>query len=227
MKYKLTPNQKELLSTLVKAIRNEGSGETFMDISAGAKHIIISSSGSKAKIIEVKSIEDLDVLVMNGLAIRDFTRNGSKKYTILQSAYDAVDNDFEIEVKTYPPSVGVQVFGDIRGGNVEGIGFANKSSIEQTINNPIQLQREIERLIESLISSISSDLSASQIAEYRKTTEELKKEFKSGQKKESNFRRIIATLSFINDTTSSIQLVVKVLPYIYMISQYIEKILVK
>ena len=225
MKYNLTSYQKEFLSLLINGIRNNGWGETFLDVSAGGIYKLLASPSNAN--IQVNSISDMDIITSNGLTIMDFTRSGTKKFTITQAAYDAVDNDFLILDELTQPAIGVQVVGNVSGGNVQGIGYADNSQIQQIVDDPEKLKGEIEKLTTELLQSIKKDISSNHLKDYKKITEELKAEFQKEKYEENKFRKIIGSLSFINDTAASFQLILKVMPYISIIVQYVEKFLIK
>lgn len=225
MRYNLTTYQKELLAILIKGIRNNKWGETFLDGSAGGKYKLLALHSNEN--IEINSISDMDVIASSDLVIMSLTSRGTKKYTITQAAYDAVDNDFHKSNELSEPAIGVQVVGNISGGNIQGAGHAYNTQMQQIVNNPEELKAEIEKLTAELLQSINSDINSNHYKEYRKITEELKAEFQKENHRENNFRKIVSSLSFINDTTASFQLISKVMPYISLIVQYIEKFLTK
>ena len=196
-----------------------------MDCSAGGKHVLLAMPNSEN--ILINSLSDMDVIASSGLVIKDTTRNGIKKYILTQAAYDAVDSDFLNNKEDAQSTIGVQIMGNVSGGSIQGVGYLKNSDIEQIINDPDTLHSEIEKISAELIEKIRKDLSEVQLSNYIKTIEDLKAEFKKENQKESGFRKIISSLSFINDTTASFQLISKVLPYVLFIIQYIDSFLTK
>lgn len=225
----LTNRQKELVRKLVIGIRNNEWGDTFWDVSSGGKFELLAFPNNKN--ISVDSISDMDVIASVGLAIINQTSNGTKKYTLTQAAFNAVDNDFSIQKKSVQlevnQKIGVQVMGDMRGGNVFGIGHLEDIQIDQIINDPEQLKIKIEELTSELIDVVKNNLDDKQLVDYKKITKELKEAFQREKPNVNVFRKLIGTLSLINDTTASIDLISKILPYIAIIIQFAIKFLAK
>ena len=149
-------------------------------------------------------------------------------YVLKQEAFDAIDNDFirpdkpiSQVITTY---VGTQIQGNVSGGNIQGIAYADTSAIQQIISDPNKLAKELDSITSDLLDSVKNELGGKQIVEYSKLIDELKNGLQKENPDRNWFRKLIGGLSFLNDTTSSIELVLKTLPYISLILQLANQI---
>lgn len=223
--YNLTQRQKDLLRNLIDGIRNKGWNETFLDMSTLSMAELLPIEGGDS--IPLEDIEDMNVIELTGLIMKQYSRKGTARYTITQAAYDAVDQDFQI-LETQGKGnqfIGVQVHGDV-GGSVQGIGYANEAEIQQILDDPELLQLEIEKLTSALLDVVKKYLSGKKLTNYVESISELQDALQNGKADESRFRKLIAGLSFINDTGSSIELISKAFPYIALLTQFGARIFI-
>lgn len=216
--YNLTQRQKDLLKLLVEGIRTKEWSNTFMDMSSLSDYMLIPMQGGDN--IEIADIHDMDAIENTGLIFAQFGSKGTKRYTITQAAYDAVDQDFQ--VPDYSDSqvqyIGVQVQGNV-GGSVQGIGYADHAAVEQIINDPEALKTEVEKITSALLDAVKADLHGGKLVEYVNNIESLKAALEDREHGKGMFQRLISALSFVNDTASSFELMAKAWPYLSVLLQ--------
>jgi hypothetical protein len=130
--YNLTENQKELLRILVEQVR-KGAEEPILVCSTFGGDTIVFRSGEN---LEGKGdvTGDLGALCESGLMSFRWSNQGNELYSIKQTGYEAVDNDFQAPSEPIGTqvSIGAIIQGMI-GGNVKAIGTAqDKVAGEET-----------------------------------------------------------------------------------------------
>ncbi len=224
MYYNLTDDQKELLKKLVSGSLNENWGKSFLDMSAASDFCLISlgENGHELK-FDFESRYDMESIVHTGLILKN-----DNVYIITQNAFDAVKNDFIIPnsqtLQKITNYVGTQIQGNVTGGNIQGIAYVDDSTIQQIVNNPEKLAEELENITSDLFDNVKKELGGKQLLDYSKLIAELKSVLQHEKPDANLFKKIIQGLSFLNDTTSSVDLIVKTLPYISLILQLANQI---
>lgn len=222
--YNLTERQRELLRILVNGCRNEGWGETFMDVSTFGGYSLVSMQGGGS--IDIEDIDDMNVIAATGLLLKQTSHKGTARYTLTQAAFEAVENGFK--VPDQPSSgnqyIGVQVHGSV-GGPIQGIGYADKAQIEQILGDPEALRQELENILSQLLDALKNDLQGDQLLAYLRQAEELKAVLASERPDKSNLKRLIEGLAFANDTSSSLELMAKAWPYVGALLQLAASLL--
>lgn len=94
--YNLTENQKDFLKSLVEQIRKKNLDEEFWVIWSLGEVELLSPKINKSFIINPQNFPqaELDVLTHKGLIILTKQSHNEQRYVITQSAYDAVDANF-------------------------------------------------------------------------------------------------------------------------------------
>src|SRR5688572_32386609 len=85
----------------------------------------------------------MDILCDADLLGFKYNRRGEKIYTIKQSGYDAVENDFV--APELPPSAQINIgaiIHEMNNGNVQAVGFSSHSELQQTVNDPARLKEK-------------------------------------------------------------------------------------
>jgi len=125
--------------------------------------------------IKVKSMGDIDALIEQGLLGVRYGSRGTPNYSLRQSAFDAVDADFELPVE--PPSAIIGAFiNNVIGGNVQAMAIAEavNSQFSQTINDPQAFAEQLDAICERLIEAVKPDLPAAELLKYFQEVEKLK-----------------------------------------------------
>jgi len=102
----------------------------------------------------------------------------------------------------------------MHGGNVQAIGHANQSEINQLINDPGALAAALDDILTQVIDAVRADLPAPQLIAYMQQAEELKGALKSDKPQPAVLKRLLSTLAFLGDVEGTAGLVVRVWPLI-------------
>jgi hypothetical protein len=211
-KYNLTHQQRELLKTIVEQMKSGNAQEPLIPTASHSGSSIIGIQGNFGRNL----LGDLEVLSEADLLGFRYNSSGKKIYTVKQSAYDAVENDFVIPENQVPTQVNIgAIIRDMSGGNVQAIGLSNNSELNQLVNDSDLLHKKLDELTEQLVDVVKSELSSKELMTYLQTLEALKKEIESEKPSSSVLQKLFASISFLGDVESTISLVTRVLPYIY------------
>lgn len=102
----------------------------------------------------------------------------------------------------------------MHGGNVQAIGHASQSEINQLINDPTALATALDDILAQVIDAVKADLPASQLIAYMQQAEEFKGALKSDKPQPAVLKRLLSTLAFLGDVEGTAGLVVRVWPLI-------------
>jgi|GEM_PF-1806659 len=102
----------------------------------------------------------------------------------------------------------------MHGGNVQAIGHASQSEINQLINDPAALATALDDILAQVIDAVKADLPASQLIAYMQQAEELKGVLKSDKPQPAAVKRLLSTLAFLGDVEGTAGLVTRVWPLI-------------
>lgn len=97
---RLTKRQKDLLNDIVIGVREGKVEEPFQGTCYISGECYIDGL---VKRYEPSIIGDLNILEKEGLLSSTLSRNGEPRYTLLQTAYDAVDNNFQEPIPIQKP----------------------------------------------------------------------------------------------------------------------------
>lgn len=215
--YNLTNRQKDVLKKLVDGVENQGWGDTFLDASTHGGGMLIAFPGNQN--IPIDRMDDMNVIASTGLMNKEISPRGTSRYIMTQAAYDAIERDFVIpEELGVKQNIGVLIYGNVAG-PIQGVGYADEANVKQIVNDPENLRLELEKITSLLIDEVKDHLSGSQIVQYSKLVDELKKTFQDKKPNKSKVRNLIGALSLINDTSSTIDLIRKTLPYLGLLLQ--------
>jgi hypothetical protein len=211
-KYNLTTKQKQMLQLLVENVKSGKAEEPL--------YLIRSLQDCEIMGIEEKFgydlLGDLDVLCEADLLSCRINSQGDNNYTIKQSGYDAVENDF-IAPET-PPSAQINIgaiIHEMKNGNVQAVGFSSHSELQQIVNDPALLKEKVDVLANQLIDAIKAELPAEQLIAYMKNVEELKEQLDAKESSPSILQKVFQALSFMGDIEGTISLMTRAWPYVY------------
>ncbi len=226
MSYNLTENQKNLIGWFVQQVRNGTLPEEFTVtwVKGGRGFEFIKFEGDANDIPELTR-GMLEALAKEEMLLIDIKINtsssgyqykSSRRCTLLQKAYEAVDNNFQ----TPPPQGDTQVtigaiIQTMSGGNVQAIGNAPDSTISQAINDPDLLQAHIEALTENLLNEVRTALQVDDLAKYLQSIQDLRERLTTDKPDPSLIKRLIGTLGFLGDIEGTIDLMTRVWPILY------------
>ncbi len=210
--YNLTSQQKELLKTIVEQMKSGKAQEPLIPVISHSGSSIIGIQGNFGRNL----LGDLEVLSESDLLGFRYNSSGNKIYTVKQSAYDAVENNFVIPESQVPTQINIgAIIRDMSGGNVQAVGLSNNSELNQLVNDTDLLHEKLNELTEQLVDVVKSELSSKKLMEYLQSIEELKKEIESEKPSPSVLQKLFASISFLGDVESTISLATRVLPYVY------------
>ena len=212
--YNLTDGQKELLRKLVRCVREGKLEEPILPIGTQTGYFIQVCGEEN---IGFKWTGDLDALCDANLMSFRWNRKGTNRlYSIKQSGYDAVDNDFEVS----PSHAGAQfnigaIINTMSGGSIQAVGFADNAEISQVINDPALLHSQVETLTERLLDEVKSVLAGNDLIEYAQAVRSLKEQLLTEGPDSSLLKRLTRTLGLLGDIEGTIGLMVRIWPYLY------------
>lgn len=210
--YNLTPRQRELLKTIVEQMKSGKAQEPLIPIISNSGSTLMGIQGNFGRNL----IGDLEALCKVDLLGFHHNSRGTKVYTVKQSAYDAIENNFVIPENQVPTQVNIgAIIRDMSGGNVQAVGFSNNSELSQLVNDTDLLHKKLDELTEQLVDVVKSELPSKELMAYIQTIEELKKEIASEKPSPSVLQKLFASISFLGDVESAISLVTRVFPYVY------------
>lgn len=210
--YNLTSKQKKLLITITEFVKIGKAKEPLIGmVTNDGGHIL----GIPEK-FDRNLLGDLEILREADLLGFRYNSKGNKIYTVKQSGYDAVDNNFVIPENQLPAQINIgAIIQDMNGGNIQAVGLSNYSELNQVINDTDLLHKKLDELTEQLVNVVKSELSSKQLMVYIQNLEELKKELESEKPSSSILQKLFVSISFLGDVESTISLVTRVLPYVY------------
>jgi hypothetical protein len=174
--YNLTSQQKELLKTIVEQVKSGKVQEPLIPVSTHGGSSIIGIKGDFGRNL----LGDLEVLSEADLLGFRYNSRGNKIYTVKQSAYDAVENNFRIPAGQAATQINIgAIIRDMSGGNIQAAGLSNQSTLNQVINDPKLLQEKLDTITEQLIEVVKTELHSKELLEYIQSVDELKKQIQS------------------------------------------------
>ncbi len=220
MTYNLLDRQKDIVKFMVDCVQNKGLvGEFSLTESLGAPPILWEINSNEQ--LEIASSGDLSAIENERL----INKNGNI-YLITKLALDAVNNDF-VRPESVPSIlqyIGAQIIGDVSGGNIQAVGLADNSEIEQIVNDPEIFSAKLEELSTELLNVVKAELEGKHLSEYAALVGQLQDELTKEEPDQNIFKRLLGSMSFMNDTTASIELIMKVAPYISLLLQFANQI---
>jgi hypothetical protein len=210
--YNLTTRQKEVLIRLVEGVKSGRAREPLIPIPDIQDCEIIGITGT----FDINVLGDLDVLCEANLLSSVYNSQGGKVYTIKQSGYDAVENNFIAPDLPHSSQINIGAFiHEMNNGNVQAVGLSNFSELQQTVNAPILLKEIIDKLANELMDSIKIELPAEKLIPYIKIVDDLKQQLKAEKSSPSILQKLFQGLSFTGDIEGTISLMTRAWPYIY------------
>jgi hypothetical protein len=208
--YNLTTRQKEVLCRFVKAVK-----------SGAQEPLIVICTFQDCDVIGVGTFDhslpgDLEILCEADLLGLRYNSSGDKVYTVKQSGYDAVENNFVAPELVPSAQINIgAIIHEMNNGNVQAVGFSSHSELQQTVNDPAILKEKIDDLANELLDAIKTELPAEQLIAYIKSLEELKQQLVAEKSSPPILERLFRALSFTGDVEGSISLMTRVWPYVY------------
>ena len=210
--YNLTSKQKQLLKTITEFVKAGKAKEPLIAIVSNDGGVIM---GITEK-FDRNLLGDLEILCEVDLVGFRYNSKGNKIYTVKQSGYDAVENNFVVPESQLPTQINIgAIIRDMNGGNVQAVGLSNYSELNQLVNDSDLLHKKLDELTEQLVDVVKSELPSKELMMYIRNLEVLKKEIESEKPSPSVLQRLFASISFLGDVESTISLVTRVLPYVY------------
>jgi hypothetical protein len=209
--YNLTLQQKELLKIIVEKVISGIAREPLIPVSSHSSSSIIGVGDFDRNLLgDLEILEEMDLLGSR------YNSQGNKIYTVKQSAYDAVENNFRIPEGQASTLINIgAIIREMSGGNIQAVGLNNQSTINQVINDPQLLQEKLDAIAEQLVEVIKTELHSKDLLAYIQSVDELKKQIQSDRPTPSILRKLFANISFMSDVESTISLAARVWPYIY------------
>jgi hypothetical protein len=209
--YNLTREQKELLKIIVDKVKSGIAREPLIPVSSHSDSSIIGVGNFGRNLLG-----DLEILAEMDLLGFRYNSQGNKIYTVKQSAYNAVENNFRIPEGQASPQINIgAIIREMSGGNVQAAGLNNQSTINQVINDPQLLQEKLDAIAEQLVEVVRTELHSKDLLVYIQSVDELKKQIQSERPTPSVLRKLFANISFVSDVESTISLAARVWPYVY------------
>jgi hypothetical protein len=208
--YDLTLKQRQLLRTITEQLEAGTGKEPMFPVSD-------TLIGIKGK-FDRNLLGDLEILSEAGLLGSRFNSSGQKMYSVKQSGYDAVKNNFVVPEgspntqQTF--NIGA-IIRDVNGGTIQAVGFNSHAELTQIINDPGLLKEKVDTLADQLLDNIKSELPSKQLVSYIQSLDELKKQIKSEKPSPSILQRLFTNISFMGDIEGAISLATRVWPYVY------------
>jgi hypothetical protein len=210
--YNLTPKQKQLLKTITDSVKMGQVKEPLIAVSTNDGSFIMDI---KEK-FDRNLLGDLEILCEADLLGFRYNSSGNKIYTVKQSGYNAIDNNFVIPENPIPTQINIgAIIRDVNGGNIQAVGLNNFAELNQIVNDADVLHKKLDELAEQLVDVIKSELPSKELVKYVQTLDELKKEIESEKPSSSALQRLFSSISFLGDVESTISLATRVFPYIY------------
>jgi hypothetical protein len=211
-KYNLTFKQKQILKILVENVKSGKVEEPIIPSCSLQDCEIIGIEGS----FDSNLLGDLDVLCEAGLLAFRYNSQGDKIYTLKQSGYEAVGNDFITPETPLSAQINIgAIIHEMKNGNVQAVGFSSQSEIQQIVNDPELLREKVDDLANQLLDAIKTELPADRLLAYMKNVEELKKQLDDKKPSVPILEEVFRALSFIGDVEGTISFMARVWPYVY------------
>ena len=210
--YNLTSRQKEVLQRLVEGVKSGQAREPLIPVITMGDSTIIGIKGTFNHSLQ----GDLDVLCEADLLTYSLNRQGERFYTIKQTGYDAIENNFIAPVLSPSTQINIgAIIHEINNGNVQAVGFSSHSELQQTVSDSVLLEEKINNLANDLLEAIKTELSVDTLINYIKDVGELKQQLVSEKPSPSILEKLFRTLSFTGDIEGTISLMTRVWPYVY------------
>jgi len=213
--YDLTNKQKQLLILLIKSLKAKKITEPIIpEINAESCSI----EGIDEK-FDRNFIWDMEVLCDAKFMECTYSRyssQGNRIYTITQTGYKAVANNFAIpEEPEIAQDDRKMLHGEINIEKIQAMWFDNIAEIHQIVDDSHLLKRIISSITNQLLNVIEPEISAFKLATYKRAIQDLEEEITAGEPSPTKLQRLFNTLAFMEDIGSSISLATKAWPYIY------------
>ena len=159
---------------------------------------------------------ELDILCDADLLGLRYNSRGDKIYTIKQSGYDAVENNFVAPELPASAQINIgAIIHEMNNGNIQAVGFSSHSELQQTVNDPVILKEKIDGLANELLDAIKTELPAEKLIAYIKSLDELKQQLVAEKSSPPILEKLFRVLSFTGDVEGTISLMTRVWPYVY------------
>ena len=220
-KIKLTDLQKEILRSMVESV-NDGYDKPFIPVKLGNEPDDLLYTKGIPKTNNL--IGELDILTKKGLLSKNFNSKSQPIYTVRQEGIEAVQNDFEFPEEQLTAMVNIgAIIGNMGGGSLQAVGYAENSTINQQFNTKEAFDSEIDHIADQLIESVKKELANNLLHPYLTALEELKSELKAEKPNESTLKKLIGILGFFGDIEGNISLVTRAMPYILILLDMVMK----
>jgi hypothetical protein len=209
--YNLTMRQKEVLRRLIEGVKSGQAQEP----------LIVVCTFQDCEVIGVGTFDhslsgDLDILCDADLLGYRYNSSGDRIYTIKQSGYDALENNFVAPELPSSAQINIgAIIHEMNNGTIQAVGFSSHSELQQTVNDPTILKEKIESLANELLDAIKTELPAEKLIAYVNSLDELKKQLIAEKSSPSVLEKLFRVLSFTGDVEGTISLMTRVWPYVY------------
>lgn len=113
-----------------------------------------------------------------------------------------------------PPQIVGAIIHEMHGGNIQAIGQAHQSEINQLVSDPEALAEALDAILTKLLEAVKSEMPAAQLFAYMQQAEELKAALKSDTPQPAVIKRLLGTLAFLGDVEGTVGLVTRAWPLI-------------
>jgi len=209
--YNLTPRQKEVLRRLVECVKSGQANEP----------LIVVCTFQDCEVIGVGTFNhslsgDMEILCDADLLGFRYNSSGDKIFTIKQSGYDAVENNFVAPKLPSSAQINIgAIIHEMNNGNIQAVGFSSHSELQLTVNDPVILKEKVDSLSNELLNAIKTELSPEKLIAYKNRLDELKQQLVAEKTSPSILEKIFRVLSFTGDIEGTISLMMRVWPYVY------------
>ncbi len=210
--YSLTDRQKSLLRLIVEAVREEKVTEPLLAVCAADGCGIVGMSEDFGHNL----LGDVGVLEGQGLLYLRYGGRGTPNITITQAGCEAVDSDFERPDVAALSQISIGAYiNEMQGGNIQAVGVADNSEVQQIVNDPEVLAGHIDDLTAQLLDIVKADLSGDRLIAYAKAVGELKDHLTAAQPQPGLLRTVFGALALVGDIEGTVSLVARVWPVLY------------
>jgi len=169
-------------------------------------------------------IGELNILTEKELLSINYNSRGQPIYTVRQEGIEAVQNDFELPEEQLAAMFNIgAIIGNMGGGSLQAVGYAENSTISQKFNTKEAFDSEIDHIADQLVESVKKELDNNLLLPYLSTLEEFKSELKTEKPNESTLKKFVGILGFFGDIEGNISLVTRAMPYILILLDMVMK----
>jgi len=213
--YDLTNNQKKILIMLVESLQANRITEPIIP---EIKSESCSIEGIDEK-FDRNFIWDMEALCDAKFLECTYSRyssQGNRIYTITQTGYKAVANNFVIpEDPEIAQDDHEMTLSEINVEKIQAMWFDNISEIHLIVNDPLLLKAIVDALAKQLLNIIEPEISAYKLATYKRAIQDLEEEITADEPSPTKLQRLFNTLAFMEDIGGSISLATKAWPFVY------------